>query len=261
MGNLPIRITKKVVQELTSAFDSIRLLYPKKVSCNVCGWEGRHFLSDSWHRHINCPRCHSGIRHRLFMAAIQHVEKFSFENIIQNKRILHFAPESVISRILRDRSVDYATADLIREDCDFRLNMQDMPSVKDGSFDVVIAFDVLEHIPDYRKALREVRRILSLKGFGIFTIPQKDDLRATYENPLIVTPKDRTKHFGQRDHLRIFGSDFSETVEKEGFSVIAVNESMFSEAIKRKNVLFPPVLSRHPLATNHRKVFFCQKIS
>jgi hypothetical protein len=92
-------------------------------------------------------------------------------------------------------------------------------------------------------------------------VPQKDNLLTTYEDPTIVSPEDRTKHFGQWDHLRIFGDDFSNIIESKGFTVVAVNESMFSEGIVRRHVLFPPMLSKHPLATNYRKVFFCQKNS
>jgi ubiquinone/menaquinone biosynthesis C-methylase UbiE len=136
-----------------------------------------------------------------------------------------------------------------------------MPEIRNESFDVVIAFDVLEHVPDYRKALEEVYRILSPKGFGVFTVPQKDNLLVTYEDPAIVAPQDRAKHFGQYDHLRIFGDDFSGTVEQKGFSVSVVNEASFPEKIRKRYVLFPPMLSKHPLCTNYRKVFFCQKTS
>ena len=51
--------------------------------------------------------------------------------------------------------------------------MSNMPEMKGDSFDVVIAFDVLEHVPDYQKALEEVHRILSSRGFAIFTVPRK----------------------------------------------------------------------------------------
>jgi SAM-dependent methyltransferase len=173
--------------------------------------------------------------------------------------ILHFAPEEIVTSVIRDKSAQYVTADNFRKDCDFRLDISHMPQIKDNQFDVVIAFDVLEHVPDYLKALEEVHRILCSKGIAIYTVPQKDNLEHTYEDLTIVTPEDREKHFGHFDHLRIYGDDFSRIVENKGFSVTAVNESYFSEYIVRKHVLSPPILSKHPLATNYRKVFFCQK--
>jgi SAM-dependent methyltransferase len=250
---------KHFVQKTRSAFQSIWMSYPKKVQCNVCNWEGRHLVSDSWHNHIICPRCRSDIRHRLFFAALQNIGNLSFDKIINSNNILHFAPEEITSSIIRNKAAHYATADFLRQDCDFRLDMSDMPEIKNESFDIVIAFDVLEHVPDYHRALEEVHRVLSSKGLGIFTVPQKDNLLVTYEDPTIVTPEERTEHFGQGDHLRIFGDDFCRTLESKGFSVTAFDESVFSENMQRKHVLFPPRLSKHPLATNFRKVFFCQK--
>src|SRR5262249_7467322 len=121
--NLPIRVAKK----LKPIFELVLLSYPKKVQCNICGWRGHRFLSDSWHEHIKCPRCYSDIRHRLFFAALQNIESLSFENLICNKRILHFAPERVISSNIQNRATYYATADFLDSNCDFKLDMSNMP--------------------------------------------------------------------------------------------------------------------------------------
>jgi SAM-dependent methyltransferase len=257
---LTIKSSRQFARRTANFFQSVLLSFPKKVQCNICGWEGRHFLSDSWHKYINCPQCRSGIRHRLFFAALQNIEQLSLNKLFLDKTVLHFAPEDIISSKIKNKPTRYVTADYYRQDCDLKLDMSDMPEVAKENFDVVIAFDVLEHVPDYQKALEEVHRILSVNGFGIFTVPQKDNLQETFEDPSIVTPEDREKHFGQSDHLRIFGDDFCGTVESKGFSVTAVSESMFYENIRRKHVLFPLVLSKNPLATNYRKVFFCQKL-
>lgn len=255
------RIAKHFLKKIRSIFQSIWLSYPKKVQCNICKWEGRHFLSDSWHDHINCPKCRSGVRQRLFIGALQCIKTFSFDRIVHGKKILHFAPEEIISSTIREKAAKYATADFLRQDCDMKLDMSNMQEIENESYDIVIAFDVLEHVPDYQKALEEVQRVLSSKGIGVFTVPQKDNLLKTYEDPNIITHEDRVKHFGQWDHLRIFGDDFAKIVKIKGFDVVVVNESMFSDSMIRKHVLFPPKLSKHPLATNYRKVFFCQKNS
>jgi SAM-dependent methyltransferase len=240
---------------------AVALSHPQKVHCNICGWKGRYFLSDSWHRHIKCPCCGLEIRHRLFLAALQNIDDLSFDQLIHGKRVLHFAPEEIVSRQLLGKAASYVTADLLQRKCDLRLDMSHMPEIGNATFDVVIAFDVLEHVPDYHAALEEVHRILSPWGVGIFTVPQPDDLGVTYENPAIVTPSERAKHFGQWDHLRLFGCDFPVTVEGKGFAVRVVDEATFPQDIRERCVLAPPQLSKRPLVTNFRKIFFCQKIS
>jgi SAM-dependent methyltransferase len=41
----------------------------------------------------------------------------------------------------------------------------------DGEFDSIICMEVLEHVPDYRSALREMARVLKPKGRAILTFP------------------------------------------------------------------------------------------
>jgi len=41
----------------------------------------------------------------------------------------------------------------------------------DGSFDLVLSSDTLEHVPDFRAALRETRRVLRSGGRHVFTVP------------------------------------------------------------------------------------------
>ena len=40
-----------------------------------------------------------------------------------------------------------------------------------GTFDLVLTADTLEHVPDYRRALREIRRVLRPGGRHVFTVP------------------------------------------------------------------------------------------
>ena len=252
-------VVKKIVKYILVQIRCMLLTYPKKIQCNICMWEGRRFVNSQWHKNINCPKCSSAIRHRLFIGALQNIKEVSFERIINNKDILHFAAEEIISNLIKDRCKSYKTADFLRKGFDLRLNMSNMAEVQDASFDIIMAMDVLEHVPDYKKALEEVYRVLKPGGFGIFTFPQKDNLLETYEDSNIVTPKGRKEHFGQEDHLRIFGDDISKIIENKGFHLNIVDESKFPNNIREKNVLFPLVLSNKPLATNYSKVFFCSK--
>ena len=157
------------------------------------------------------------------------------------KKILYFVPEEIIKFQNSNKCNKYNTSDFIRNDCDLKLDLSNMIDLENGTYDIVIAFDVLEHVPDYENAIDEVNRILTDGGWGIFTVPQKDDLLITYEDSTIVTPEDRVKHFGQWDHLRIFGDDFSTIIKSKGFDVITINESNIPKNIQDKYVISPPI--------------------
>jgi SAM-dependent methyltransferase len=256
MALTSLRATVKGLKSLT---ERIFYSYPKNVECNLCGWQGRQFVSDSWHDGINCPRCQSSIRHRLFVGALQGLAGSSIADLVRGKKILHFAPERALGVILQQYARQYLTADCSRGDCDLSLDLCDMSSIKKGTFDTVIAFDVLEHVTDYRRALAEIKRVLTPGGYGILTVPQQDHLAETFEDLSITTAAERAKHFGQWDHLRVFGDDFPELVRQQGFKVDVIDESKFPPGAIRRNVLFPPALSARPLATNHRKIYLSQK--
>ena len=88
-----------------------------------------------------------------------------------------------------------------------------------GTYDVVMANHVLEHIPDDRAAMRELHRLLKPGGTALLTVPINATRQATYENPAIQTPADRWAHFSAHDHLRYYGMDFAERLTEAGFQV------------------------------------------
>lgn len=235
------------------------LMFPRVVQCNVCGWRGRHFRSDCWHKHATCPLCHSGVRHRLLVAAITDLEPFSIDKIARGKRVLHFAPERLIQKKLRPQAASYLTADLLNPRRDLMLDISAMRSIGDSQFDLLLACDVLEHVAEDRLAISEIFRVLAPGGYAILTVPQQDHLQTTYADPAVVSPADRERVFGQGDHLRIYGDDFPETLVAQGFEVTSISERDFRDEFVQRHVLFPPVPSTNPLATNFRKVFFARK--
>lgn len=235
---------------------AIPMAFPRRIACNACGWQGRHLRSDGWHRWSICPRCNSAIRHRLLIAAMRHIEQVGFDRLVHRKRILHFAPERVLRRLFEARAASYRTADLAGGRADLELDISDMHSVAAGEYDLLVACDVLEHVADDRRAIREVFRILAPEGAAIFTVPQQDALATTFEDPAISDPADRLRLFGQHDHLRIYGADFIARLADAGFRVRVVSEQDFDQELVRRHVLFPPELSPHPLATNHRRIYF-----
>ena len=70
-------------------------------------------------------------------------------------------------------------------------------------------------------------------GMGIFQIPQDTDRLKTYENFSITKPEDRKKHFGQYDHVRIYGMDYFDRLRSVGFTV---NEIQYSKTLPNEMV-------------------------
>jgi SAM-dependent methyltransferase len=193
------------------------------------------------------------------VAAFQDLPDFSYARLIDGRRILHFAPEPMLQAILRGRAAKYLTADYLLPEHDLRLDMCNMHQVESGSFDTVIACDVLEHVPDDAQAMRELFRVLAPGGTAVLSVPQVDGMDVKVELPPGASAEDRLRLAGQEDHQRIYGSDFPGYLVAAGFQVACVNESSFPSAMVRRYTLFPPVLSSHPLATNHRTIYFARK--
>ncbi len=255
---MSLNLVDRVIRKLKSAAFAAQISFPKKVECNICGWTGRHFDSDNWHPYTICWKCRSEIRHRLLAAALQKNQSLSMEKLIRGKDVLHFAPETVLAKLIRKSSASYVTAN-VDDSADLKLDITNMKQLKEEKYDTVVACDVLEHVSNDHLALQEIFRILRPQGYAILTVPQKDGLADTYEDSTITDPADRERVFGQSDHLRIYGANFSEIVQAAGFQVTVIDEKSFEESMVLKNVLFPPILSTHPLATNYRKVFFAMK--
>jgi len=186
-------------------------------ACNVCAWEGRAFADDHWHLNSVCPVCGSQVRHRMLAALFNGwAPGFDEATLLRGKEILHFAPERQLRERVRKAAARHVTADFDRGDCDLRLDMGAMPMVPDAGFDVVIACDVLEHVPDDRAAFRELRRILRPGGLAILTVPQVDPPSQTDEDPAVTDTFERERRFGQKDHVRMYGEDFCLRLETSG---------------------------------------------
>jgi SAM-dependent methyltransferase len=79
---------------------------------------------------------------------------------------------------------------------------------------------MLEHIPDDRKAMRELRRILRPTGFGLLLVPLIVGLDETAEDWSDASEEYRWKHFGQGDHIRQYGRrDFVNRLTESGLKV------------------------------------------
>jgi len=160
-------------------------------------------------------------RHRLLWLYLQKETTF-FEKEL---KVLHMAPEQCFLSIFKKmKNLDYTTADLYSPIVDVKADILNLP-FEDKAFDFVLCNHVLEHIEDDAKAMSELFRVLKPGGIGIFQIPQDLSLEQTYENSSITSPEERTAHFGQYDHVRIYGKDYFDRLRKAGFKVNEIDYS------------------------------------
>ena len=190
-----------------------------KVECPVCGKHFRKFLPYGYGKAMDnrlCPNCLSLERHRLIWLYLKQRSNFFTAPL----KVLHFAPEQpFLKRFKALKNLDYTTADLDSPIADLHLDVTNI-DLPDNQYDVVICNHVLEHVNDVNKAFSEIKRILKPGGWAILMVPINPNVD-TWEDPSITDPEERKRCFGQYDHVRQFGRDYAQVLEKAGFKVDA----------------------------------------
>lgn len=158
-------------------------------------------------------------RHRLLWLYLK--EGTDFFN--KTHKVLHFAPEQAFYKRFREmHGLDYTTTDLNSPLADVKADICDLPFAND-SFDIILCNHVLEHIPNDRKAMEELHRVMKPGGWGIFQVPQDLQREKTFEDPSITDKRERARIFGQYDHMRIYGRDYFDRLRSVGFKVEEVD--------------------------------------
>jgi len=157
-------------------------------------------------------------RHRLLWLYLKHETDF-FKPKTEHLKVLHFAPEQCFLKRFRNlKHVDYTTTDLKSPIADIKADICDLP-FEDNSYDVIFCNHVLEHITDDKKAMQELYRVMKPNGWGIFQVPIDTDRAETYEDDTITDKVERTRLFGQYDHVRVYGNDYYTRLADVGFKV------------------------------------------
>ena len=166
-----------------------------------------------------CPGTLSLERHRLLWLYLDRNTSLLKDEL----KVLHVAPEQVFYKIFkRYQHWNYTTTDLYSPLADVVADICDLP-FEDQTYDLILCNHVLEHIPDDLKAMNELYRILKKGGKLIAQVPIDGNLEKTYEDVSVTDPKERSRLFGQYDHVRVYGEDYYLRLESVGFSFINVD--------------------------------------
>ena len=221
-ANGPLAAFRSAVRErLPGPYALARRLYlriryaGRAVLCPVCGGHFRDWIVPEgrpWHQ--ICPACESLPRQRLIWLWLRQ-DPSAFT---RPTRLLHVAPELGLQRNLRRLpNISYVSTDIASPLAAVRADLTATPW-PDETFDVVLCNHVLEHIPDDRKAMAELHRLLRPGGWGLALVPFQPD-RTTHEDATITAAADRLRAFGQEDHVRLYGADYLERLRDAGFDV------------------------------------------
>lgn len=198
--------------------------------CPVCRKPSREFARSGEvvvRADAKCIYCGALERHRLVWLFFDRRTSI-FRN--PPARMLHIAPEPILTRLLRSQLGDaYLTADLEADDplVDVRMDISNI-QYSDETFDAIYCSHVFEHVNDDRKAMRELRRVLTADGWAVLLVPITAP--RTYEDPTVTDPDERLRLFGQRDHVRRYGPDYVERLREAGFDATIIRPSDFLTA-------------------------------
>lgn len=138
---------------------------------------------------------------------MDHISRYRFAaGYVKNKKVLDIACGSGYgSKILKEHGAIYLTGiDISQETIDYAKGKYTDDGLNfipgnilhigfpDNSFDIVVSFETIEHIKDYRKALSEIRRVLKENGLLIISSPNR---RLTSPKKSINEPPDNEHHY------------------------------------------------------------------
>lgn len=196
----------------------------KNFQCNICNKSLREFI------HLDnedklCPNCGSISRSRRLWDII------ASEFLKEESVILDFSPSRSLFRILKKNSViNYISTDISGDFLsDFQYDITNIDS-ENSRYDLILCYHILEHIENDYQAMKELYRVMKKGATCIIQTPFKEG--NIYEDSSVKTEQERLKHFGQKDHVRIYSvNGLRDRLIKCGFNVTI---KQFNELVDNK---------------------------
>ncbi len=245
-------IPRPILIQFSLIFSKIApyVYYGKRYEDPITGRTYRKFLPYGYggrakRKNVLCPGSLSLERHRLLWLYLQQRTDF----FTKPHKVLHIAPEQCFYRLFKKQpNLKYVTGDYNSPIADIHFDLHKAP-FQANSFDVIFCNHVLEHVDDANQCMRELYRIMSPGGWGIFQVPLDTSRQTTLEDPSITSPAEREKHYWQKDHVRLFGLDYKEKLAAAGFKV---------KADDFINSFTPELIDRYRLPAGEI-IYFCTK--
>ena len=175
------------------------------MTCNICG--GTEFDDMPKRPAVRCRACGSLERTRVAALYLAGADRPRF-----GARVLHFAPERGLSRLLREAAgPGYQAADIAPElyphvEAERFDLCRDLGRLGEGQFDLIVHNHVLEHVEcNYSAVLARLVRALAPDGLMFFSVPI---LPGGFTDELLDgDAAAKLAHFGPSLHMRRFGAE------------------------------------------------------
>lgn len=189
------------------------LAFGDRVYCPICGWRGLVFAASRKPRRMNrlCPQCMSSERDRALHMWLAR------RSPMAEARLLEVAPIGLVKSAAKRLGYSYTSMDLSSARAEVLTDLCRL-SFHDETFDVVVCFHVLEHVPSDLEAVEEIGRVLTRGGNAVVSVPWDRTTESTDED-LMASPEERQRRFGQSDHVRMYGRDLPERLRRSGMAV------------------------------------------
>lgn len=186
-----------------------------RYECCCCGKSSRRFLAHgnlAKRPNIKCPHCLSLERTRILCMYIQNIV---FKEHPQPLRVLHFAPVKGLKDFLRNspQVTEYIDADINPNVATYQADITQIPYA-DCSFDLVLCSHILYCVPEDRKAMQELYRILRPGGRVLIV----DTIEGETTQELSHLPAQTLrKEYGDEATCRVYGRDIVQILGQYGF--------------------------------------------
>lgn len=207
----------------------------RAVECPICGWGGRTFMTAGRIPRANarCPRCKSLERHRLLCLYLR--DEWA-ERLSQPTSVLEIGPGGYSYRMFsRYRGIRYVTVDLSSPQAMIRGDITALP-FGNSEFDLVVCFHVLMYVPDDRRAMGEMHRVLRNGGVLLSSELVKSSGTELLASNFDLSAEDRARYFD--DGYRVYGSALVDRLVETGFDVhVNSYASKLAKSVQEKHRL------------------------
>jgi SAM-dependent methyltransferase len=204
--------------------------------CPVCRWYGRRFRTYVSPEIVIpssiCPGCGSFDRHRHLVLGLR--EELARSDVVP-RRLLGLSLSPAMAYLLAHEGLgrcfrsDYDLRDR-RLEIDVAIDLR-AAGFRDGAFEWIICSHVLEHIDAVDRAIDELHRMLAPGGILWLQAAWHDDLAES--RPIPIDPHAIDAHAWR------FGRDFTERLERPGWSVTPVFARDLEPDLRRHHGIHP----------------------